>query len=335
MAKVTREDVAQVAGVSGTTVSRVLSGRKDIQISEEARNRVLEAAERLGYLPNPAARALLTGRTQLVGLWMCLGYSRYRGQVVDKMRSILAQTDFAIAVTDVEEDLFWRHSMSRALRVAVDGVIAFDTPTAGEAFARTDKNQAGTTPFVGMGAFWSRATSYVGVDLAWGVHEAMQHLFESGRRDVAFLHPGGIGAQTGAARFDAYVAEMAAAGYPARFIPSGGLTVAEAAAGFGSYLGQAKPPEAILCFNDEIAIGAQQALLNHGLRPGIDVALVGCDGIEETALLPYPITTIAQPVDQMCSIAWDFLSERLDDPGAPLRQQLLRPQLIVRASSRI
>ena len=332
MSRTTREDVAKAANVSGTTVSRVLGGKAE-QIGEDARRRVFEAAERLGYIPNPAAKALITGRTHLVGLWMCLGQSRYRSHVLDRMRGILAQTDFAIAVTDVEEDLFWRHSMARALRVGVDGILAFDTPTAGDAFARTDKNQAGTTPLVGVGAYWSQATSYVGVDLGAGVEEAMRHLFEKGYRDVAYLYPGDRGTSGKEARVSAYVAAMVAAGREPCLVPASGLTVTEARDRFGAHLNGAATPEALLCFNDEIALGAVQALMERGLRPGSDVAIVGCDGIEETALLPYPLTTIAQPVDEMCALAWEFLRERIDDPSAPLRQTILQPRLIVRAST--
>jgi len=333
MARITREDVAKVANVSGTTVSRVLSGKAD-QIGEEAKQRVLEAAERLGYIPNPAAKALLTGRTQLVGLWMCLGYSRHRSRVLDRMRAILSETDLAIAVTDVEEDLFWRHSMARALRVGVDGIIAFDTPTAGDAFARTDKNQAGTTPLVGMGAYWSEATSYVGVDLGAGVEEAMRHLFEMGHREVAYLHPGEDPSGREEARLRGYRVAMAAAGREPLLISASGTTITEAQKTFGTYLAHKPTPSAVLCFNDEVAMGAAQALLEKDLRPGKDVAIVGCDGIEETALLPYPLTTIAQPVDEMCALAWEYLRERLDDPSAALRQTILRPRLIVRASTR-
>ena len=68
----TREDVAKVANISGATVSRVLSGRNDLSIAPETRARVLEAAEKLGYRPNAAARTLMTGRSGLVGFWMDL-----------------------------------------------------------------------------------------------------------------------------------------------------------------------------------------------------------------------------------------------------------------------
>jgi len=333
MARVTREDVARLANVSGSTVSRVLSGREDMQISADTRVRVIEAAERLGYLPNPAARALMTGQTQIVGLWMCLTYSRYRAQVIDHMRGILSRTDFAIAITDVEEDLFWRHSMARALRLAVDGIIAFDTPTAGDAFARTEKNQAGTTPFVGMGAYWSKSTSYVGVDLRPAVDEAMTHLISGGRKRIAYLQA--KGGDTDEARSAGYGAAMRSTGLPELRVESSDLSLPGARTAVREFLKESPSVDAIFCFNDDMALGAYQALEELHLRPGKDVALIGCDGIEEVEYLACPITTIRQPVDEMCSLAWEFLRTRIADPGAPIQQRILTPQLIVRPSSQL
>jgi len=131
----TRDDVARVANISGATVSRVLSGRTDVSISPEARARVMEAAQKLGYRPNPAARALMKGRTGLIGFWMSLYYSRYRAQVLDYMRTVLGHTELGMAVMDVDEEYQWDHSFDRALRVPVDGIIAFDASASIEAFA--------------------------------------------------------------------------------------------------------------------------------------------------------------------------------------------------------
>src|SRR5579871_6077981 len=89
MARPTRDDVARRANVSGATVSRVLSGRGDLSIAAETRRRVMAAAQQIGYQPNATARALVTGRTGLVGFWMCLGYSRYRSHVVNRMHQVM------------------------------------------------------------------------------------------------------------------------------------------------------------------------------------------------------------------------------------------------------
>lgn len=334
MAKPTRNDVAMRAQVSGATVSRVLSGQKGYFVSEEIRLRVFAAAQELGYQPNAAARALISGRAQIIGIWMCLGYSRYRAQVLDRMREILAKTDYAISVTDVEEDLFWRHSMARALRLPADGIVAFDTPTAGDAFAHSSKNKGEGTPFVGMGAYWSEATNYVGVDLRAGATEAMHHLLETGRKRIAYFNRPMSGAVAREARHEAYISTAEEAGREAILIPSPDFSFETAKASLLRYLEANPLPDALFCFNDDLALAAYWTLHELGVKVGSDVAIVGCDGIEETRHLACPITTIMQPVDEMCAQAWEILQAHIADPEAPLQHKVLKPKLVVRESSR-
>ncbi len=331
----TRNDVAKAAQVSGATVSRVLSDRPDVYINEETRRRVMDAAAQLGYMLNSSASALRSGRTQLVGLWMCLGYSRYRGQVLDRIRRILGSTDMALSVNDVEEDLFWRRSLNRALRVPVDGIIAFDTPTAGAAFAHSQKARSAGTPFVSMGAFWSEETSFVGVDLGAGTEEAMSHLFATGRRRIALLTYSPNGDQLKEEpRRDVYRAQMEGHGFEPTYLSTSDISIESAQQSCREYLKSSPAPEAIFCMNDDLAIGACRAISDLGLRVGQDIAIVGCDGIEEGGYLSCPITTIRQPIDEMCGLAWQFLHELIEDPTAPLKQRVLKPTLVVRESSR-
>jgi DNA-binding LacI/PurR family transcriptional regulator len=321
------------AQVSGATVSRVLSGNGYF-VSEDIRLRVFAAAQELGYQPNAAARALICGKTQIIGLWMCLGYSRYRAQVLDRMRDVLSQTDYAISVTDVEEDLFWRHSMARALRLPADGIVAFDTPTAGDAFAHSGKSKGEGTPFVGMGAYWSEATNYVGVDLRSGATEAMQHLIDTGRRRIAYFYLRPPDPLARESRFDAYVSAMEAAGLEPIFIPATDLNFETASQTLQRHLESGPLPDAVFCFNDDLALTAYWTLQRLGIKVGADVAIVGCDGIDELRHIALPISTIEQPIDQMCSLAWDILQAHIADPEAPIQQTVLKPKLIIRESSR-
>ncbi len=316
--------------MSGATVSRVLSGRTDLSISPETRARVLEAAEKLGYQPNSAARALTNGRTGLVGFWMSLQYSRYRGQVLDAMRSLLGGTEMAMAVTDVDEEYQWDHNFSRALRVPVDGIVAFDNSASVEAFAGQRDRLAPATPFVSMGAYWSEAQSFVGVDLRAGADVAMDHLLASGRRRIAHMAPWTSELIDSGPRHDAYQAKMAAAGLAPQVI---GIERDSFGAVKEVLLGLDTLPEAILCMNDDLAIASAYVLQGMGVEVGRDVLLVGFDGIEETAHVPIPITTVRQPIHEMCSLAWQFLKAQIDDPAAGLQQRVLTPELIVRASS--
>ena len=331
--KPTRDDVAREANISGATVSRVLSGRSDLAISPETRARVIEAAEKLGYRPNPAARALMTGRSGLVGFWMSLEYSRYRGQVLDQMRGLLSGTDLTIAVTDVDVEYKSDHSFDRALRVPADGIIAFDNSASVEVFGREHDRLAPNMPFVSMGAYWSEAQSFVGVDLRSGADEAMDHLLSTGRKRIAYMAPWNSDLLGSGPRYDAYITKMRDAGLDRLVISAGSAQLAGVAESLAHYFEDHPVPEAIFCMNDDLAISSAFALQRLGYRTGVDVALVGFDGIEETEQCPVPITTIRQPIEEMCALTYEFLQAQLDDPSAPLQQRILKPKLVIREST--
>lgn len=334
----TRNDVARLAKISGTTVSRVLSGNPDESVSPKARERVLKAARELGYMPNSAAQALRSGRTGLIGFWMCLEYSRYRSMVLDEMRRLLAPTDFALAVTDVDEDYQGHHSLVRALRVPTDGIIAFDPSVSAEAFAHSTDQLAANRPFVSMGAFWSEERSYVGVDLKAGAEMAMDHLFETGRRKIAYVGPRNSYFLGAGARYDGYRDKMVEAGLPLQalsVIDTSGERIPTLVAELRGCIETGSLPDALLCFYDDIAVDAIVALMELGLTPGRDVAVVGFNGNEGLDRAPCPISTVRQPVERMCALAFEFLRAQMEDPTAPLQKAILKPELIVRESSRM
>ncbi len=330
----TRDDVARQAKISGATVSRVLSGRSDLSISPETRARVLEAAEKLGYRPNAAARALMTGRSGIVGLWMSLDYSRYRGQVLDKMRSLLAGTDLTLAVSDVDAEYTSDHSFDRALRIPVDGIIAFDNSASVRAFGREHDRLAPNMPFVSMGAYWSEAQSFVGVDLRSGAEDAMDHLFSTGRKRIAYMAPWNSDLIGTGPRYEVYISKMKEAGLEPKIISASSVQLAGVTESLSRHFQEFAEPEAILCMNDDLAISSAFALQRLGRRVGEDVALVGFDGLEETEQCPVPLTTVRQPMEEMCALTYEFLQAQLKDPSAPLQQRILKAQLVVRESTR-
>jgi len=321
-----------LAKVSGTTVSRVLGGRADASISPRARERVLSAARELGYTPNSAAKALRSGRTGLIGFWMCLEYSRYRSQVLAEMRGLLADTEFVLAVTDVDEDYAWHHSLDRALRMPVEGIIAFDASTAGQAFALNSDRLAPNLPFVSMGAFWSEARSYVGVDLKAGADEAMAHLLATGRRTIAYLAPRGSGFVANGPRFEGYRDAMRGAGLEPRTIEVSDVP-SERILSIRDALAGGLIPDALLCFYDDMAVDAVIALTMLGLRAGKDVALVGFNGTEGIDRGICPITTVRQPIEEMCALAFDFLKMQMENPASAPQQRIIKPSLVIREST--
>jgi len=294
----------------------------------------MEAVEKLGYRPNPNARALMTGRSGLVGFWMCLQYSRYRSQVLDRMRGLLGQTELAMAVTDIDEEYHWDHSFNRSLRVPVEGIIAFDASDSIQALGQVYDRLAPNTPFVSMGIYWSNAKSYVGVDLRAGADEAMDHLLSTGRRRIAYVVPFNSSLVEEGVRVEAYREKMAAAGFAIDTILTHGVTSAEVGVDLAARLAESPAPDALLCMNDDLALASSVALTKLGVHVGSDIAIVGFDGIQETEDCPCPITTVKQPIDEMCALALRFLKSQMEDPLRPLQQQILKPSLIIRDSSK-
>lgn len=329
----TRDDVAKYANISGATVSRVLSGRSDFSIAPETRAKVLEAARALGYMPNSAARALTKGRSGIIGFWMSLEFSNYRGQVLDCMRALLRGTEVSAAVTDIDEEYNFAHTFDRALRVPVDGIIAFDTSASVDAFARESDRLAPHIPFVSMGAYWSQSKSFVGIDLRKGADAAMTHLIGTGRRRIAYMAPWTSDLINSGPRYDAYIEAMNAAGYEPMTIAVETFAYTPIKEALHALHANQALPEAIVCMNDEAAVTASLVLQSLGVQIGPDVALLGFNGIEETAHTPVPITTVRQPISEMCTLAWQFLRAQMEDPSASLRQRILVPELVIREST--
>lgn len=331
----TRDDVARHANVSGWTVSNVLNGRASAAIREETRERVLAAARELGYRPNTNARALVTGRSCVIGLWMCLNYSQYRSHVLHIIQQQIKATGYELVIRDIEEELHLDPDFTRTFQTPVDGILSFDTPTAGTAFSRVNAGPEGalTIPFVSMGAYWSPGFDVVGIDLYAGARVALEHLLQTGRRRIAHLIP-----YTGEdwphdPRVRAYEEVLRAAGLTPLYLSAANHSLSASRAAVREFLSTGGKVDAIFCHNDDMAFGAHRALCDAGVRIGPEVALVGCDGIEETEYLSPPLTTIVQPIEEMCRLAWETLQVRIQNPNAPLQQHILTPQLAVRASS--
>jgi DNA-binding LacI/PurR family transcriptional regulator len=329
----TRDDVARHAKISGATVSRVLSGRSDHSISEKTRAKVLEAAKELGYVPNSSARALTSGKTGVVGFWMSLQYSRYRSTVLDRMRLLLRGTELAMAVSDVDEEYSYLHSFDRALRVPVDGIIAFDNSASVQVFAQEYEKLAPAIPFVSMGAYWSELRSYVGIDLRKGADLAMEHVLSTGRRKVAYVAPWTSDLIDSGPRFESYRDAMRSAGLEPHTVGVESDIFEHIKTALDQLLDSGKIPDALVCMNDELAVAAEAVLQGRGLKVGEDVAIIGFDGIAETAHCPVPITTVRQPIEEMCALAWSFMKGQMEQPSAKLRQAILVPELIVREST--
>lgn len=331
---ITQKDIAQRVGVSQQAVAHALSGKG--RLSETTRERILEEATRMGYRPNPLARALLTGKTNLIALWMPQMLSPFYAQVAHAVETLVRQSPYDLIVAGLD-DLSRQQQSAHASASAgwpVDGVLAYDAPR----IPQWASQVAGTdgAPIVSIGEqniTSSKANDLVTVDLRPGAEEAVRHLLASSDR-VAFLAVPALFHEQ-SPRYVAYTELMHEAGRKIELIPvpSGSHQRALARQAIKDFVQEKGCPGGIFCGNDEQAIGVFRGLRDVGFDVPKDAAIVGCDGIADTEFIYPSISTIKQPIEEMCRHGWKLLQERIENPGTPRRVVELTAHLEIRESS--
>jgi Transcriptional regulators len=325
--------VAERAEVSTSTVSRVLNN-VDVPISPETQQRVRRIAAEMGYQPHRLARALATGCTQTVALWAANLRSAHYAQVVYFMRQEMLRHEYDLMISEAQPHGNGTLDTSRLRSWPVDGILAVELPRASIPGMEAKSLLAGK-PFASMGVYVTQGADHVRIDFRDRVVEAVQHLHAVGCRRVAYLVPDWFEwfRQCQDDRLHGYEEAVASFGQAPEYILTADEKRVTVGPALKAYIASRGCPDGLFCFNDDMAIAAYRALRDLDRRIPEDVALIGCDGIEDTAYLDPPLTTIAQPLEEMCATAWAFLERRLREPGLPLQEATLQPTLQVRASS--
>lgn len=329
MLRRTRDEVARIAGVSTATVSRVLSGRGPAPVSEELRERVLKAADQIGYRPNSIARALVTGKTHLVAMWAQDCFTPYYSLIGRHIAQQGIRRHYQVLVNSRQHYVDDQHQALFSLPWHVDGVLVCDIESQASPVASLYDAH---TPRVSLGVFHTAAQDFVGIDLYQSTVDAIHHLLSPGCRRIAYMR-NNEATRARDPRTRAYEDALHEAGLEAEPIAVPNQQRPTARQAVVEYVRERGLPEAIYCINDDIALGCYRGLRDLGVRIPDDVALVGCDGLSELEYLETPISTIAQPLEAMCEQAWEFLEHRIQEPSTPIQQKTLPAQLVIRASS--
>lgn len=317
-------DVARRAGLSPSTVSYVLNDRADVPITAATRERVWQAANELGYVPNPVARALRTGRTQTIGLSMPLLAKPYAVELLQQLHECVAASGYRTLITaggGQQTPAVW----------PVDGVIAQASGAWLTALRSSAHGRA--LPLVLIEGPGVPGADHITYDLRSGMRAAVAHLFEQGCDRVAFLGPR-YDAGCEGQRLGGYLEAVAEAGRQPELVAVGRDLRRE---GYDALLAHAREhgcPDGLLCFNDDLALGAYRAVADLGLRVGQDVAVVGFDGLATDDLLCPRLSSVELPLAEVASAAWRLLSERLAEHDLPTRRVVFQARLVVRESSR-
>lgn len=323
---VTQEQIARKLGISRQLVTFALAGYP--QVGKESRQRILAAARQMGYRPNPHARALKRSRTGIIALWLPDQISTYYTHVARELNRLVKQANHELIVSEVGTA-----AAEQVLsHVPVDGIFAVDAPAAVRAHLESAVSKY--VPVIAMGAERLAKTDCVQVDLLAGTADVMRHLIDSGFQRIVhatFIRK----AHASATRRLGYETAMREAGLKPEFLyyPLSEQQRPIVRDLIKNHVREKGCPEAFFCHSDDIAVAVYRGLCDLKLRVPHDVALVGCDGIQDMEYLECPLTTLVQPVAEMCATAWQFLLQRLDQPDVKRQKAMLKPKLAIRESS--
>lgn len=323
-------DVAREAGVSYTTVSRVINGKDHIK--PDKRERVLRAMDRLGYVANQHARSLAGGRSQVIGLLVPDLGSSYIAEIVRGIDQALQPVNYDVVLYTTHRRLVkesaYVASLSRGL---ADGLVLI-SPTDPEMYLSTLQDQ--NFPFVLLDHTGTNLMGRsVGATNWQGAYDATRYLIDLEHRRIGFIS-GRPDLPASTDRLAAYQAALRDAGLSVEegLICQGDFNQPSGYRGAMMLLALEKPPTAIFASNDLMAFGAMEAVREHGLRIGHDISVVGFDDIPQAAHVHPPLTTVRQPLFEMGRAAADMLLQHIQDPAHPFTRVELETQLVVRDS---
>ncbi|MEJ2291679.1 MAG: LacI family DNA-binding transcriptional regulator [Deinococcales bacterium] len=320
--------MAQLAGVSHQTVSRVVN--RHPSVSATTRLRVMEAIRELDYAPNRVAQSLATQRSKSVGI---IGYGTTHygpSQMVSHIEADLKAKGYALvyaAVPDLSVDVL-REQIATLRDQLVDGLVLI-TPVGGGHLLET--SGLIHVPFVMIDAMLGEHVPSVVIHQRHGARLATQHLIDMGHREICEIS--GPMEWTGARqRHDGWLATLRDAAIAPGASVDGDWTAASGYEAARRLLAQRERFTALFVGNDQMALGAMRALREAGRSLPDDVSVVGFDDIPEAAYFEPPLTTIRQDFTTLGQQAVELLLARMADPEAPAHQRVLYPQLIERQS---
>lgn len=328
----TLEEVAQLAGVSRSTVSRVINDHPHVRA--ETRERVWEAIRKSGYQPHAIARSLVTKRTHIIGVVIPEAVTTL---FTDPFFPILLrgateacnehgyQVMLSLFPVSADRQEIYQRSVRNAY---LDGVIvasaALDDPLI------PDLLRDGV-PFVCVGRHPDGRVYSVDVDNIGGARMAVDYLIRLGHRRIGAL-TGRLDTAQGQDRLEGYRQALATHKIPLEedLIVEGDFTESSGTIGVQRLL--PAEPGAIFVASDTMAVGAMKALRQAGLEVPRDIALVSFDDIPVASAIEPPLTTVRQPIGRLAALAVEMLLDLIEHPGSGPQRIVLPTQLLIRES---
>ena len=336
----TLQDVATLAGVSISSVSNVLHGRKD-RLSRETYQRVEAAIRQLGYRPNLIARQLKTGNAPLIGLLVPSTANPMFGELAVHIEMAAKQHHgLRVLLGNTQRDRVEESQMFEdLLALGVQGVILVSSST-DESHVEAMLSRGMSVVSYDRGGDDHTSIDHVSPDNMQGAHLAVAHLVANGHQRLALATPDIRTASrlTKRAGFLAAAEAMQISDH-VRVIEGltssghGDSNMADVGYDIGVRIAAMRVrPTGVITINDMMAFGLMSGLQHSGLSVPHDISVIGMDNLVMTAHTCPPLTSVAVPSAEMARVMVQMLVERLDDPGMAGREVLFAPTLIERSS---
>jgi LacI family transcriptional regulator len=334
--RVTSQDVADQAGVSRTTVSLVLNDVPGTQFSEETRQRVIATADRLGYVPDAAARALASRRSQIIGLVLTrnphsIASDGFLTQVLDGCLEVVHQHGLRLLI-DVIDPQHQKEAYLQLVKAKhIDGLI-LSGPRFDDLALQALEEQ--DVPVVLMGQIPEMDFYSVDVDNRNASRTAVEHLAKLGHTRIALITNADPTYTAASERLAGYREALEAAQivYVDKLVRYGDFDVHSGYNQMSDLLDSGETFTAAFVASDEVAFGAKAAIRACGLNIPEDIALVGYDNLPLAKYMEPPLTTIQLPALNLARQACELLIKLLEGVRPRKKQVLLDTHLVVRES---
>jgi len=332
--KVNIKDIAKLANVSHTTVSRALNNKS--RIRKETRETILSIAKNLGYRPNFVARSLVMKRTKTLGLVITNIANPFYPELAQGIEKTATKLGYSIILCSTQSDISTERQYIEMLRSkGVDGIVFSSAHMEDPNIVELAEEEFPIV-LVNRRTYHSAVkekVDYVGVNNILGGFLAVEHLIRLGHQRIGMIG-GSAESSVGLERLEGGKKALMTYGLEQRddYFLEGNFLKRSGYHRGKQFVKMTAMPTAIFAANDYMALGVYQAFIEEGLRVPEDMALIGFNDIEFSAMKGIELTTIGQKKFEMGAIAVEMLVGRIEKKEDQLsgREIFLEPELIVR-----
>lgn len=329
---VTIFDVAEKAGVSHSTVSRVLNNKSNV--NTDTRERVLQAMTQLGYVSNVSARSLAGGSSRVVGLLVDRLNTGYMDEIVRGIDEALEAHHYNLMLYTTHRQISKEAAyVARLTHDLADGLILI-VPRNEKAYLETLQKRQFPYVLIDYQGYNRHVPSIITTNRKGG-YDATSYLLETGHRRIGLI-TGEMAYGCASERLAGYQAALADHGvsFEPELVSEGTFLQPQGYQCAHALLSLPEPPTALFVSNDAMAFGAMEAARELGFRIPDDLSIIGFDDIPQAAHVHPPLSTVHQPLEEMGRSAVTLLLKYIANPRAEIERVELSTRLVLRESCR-